>query len=66
MLSHLFLFFGSSGVPVDEVLRTGWTPLMYAGNFANVNAMKFLLERGADPNYHTGQQIFCHAPIFNT
>ena len=31
-------------------LRSGWTALMYACNYGNVEEVKLLLEKGADPN----------------
>ncbi|XP_070559476.1 ankyrin repeat, SAM and basic leucine zipper domain-containing protein 1-like [Ptychodera flava] len=40
------------GFPVDSILKTGWTALMYAASFSNCDIVKFLLDRGADPNFH--------------
>ena len=37
---------------VDTILSAGWTPLMYASNGGHKHIVHYLLERGADPNYH--------------
>lgn len=44
-----------TGVAVDEVLPSGWTALMYAGSAANCIVMKYLLDEGADPNFHCSE-----------
>ncbi|XP_006816395.1 ankyrin repeat, SAM and basic leucine zipper domain-containing protein 1-like [Saccoglossus kowalevskii] len=40
------------GVPVDSILKTGWTALMYAASFGSADIVKLLLDRGADANFH--------------
>ena len=47
-----------TGIPTDSVYSSGWTPLMYAANSANVECVQVLLEAGADPNFHKGKVIF--------
>ena len=47
-LFHSFL--SQKGIDLDMPLRSGWTALMYACNYGNVEAVKLLLEKGADPN----------------
>ena len=45
-------FISKTGVPVDqEFASTGWTALMHAGTMANITVMKYLLEKGANPNF---------------
>ncbi|XP_077985257.1 ankyrin repeat, SAM and basic leucine zipper domain-containing protein 1-like [Glandiceps talaboti] len=44
--------FIDKGVPVDSILKTGWTALMYAASFGSSDVVKLLLDRGADPNFH--------------
>lgn len=39
---------------VDTILMADWTALMFAANFGHKNIVKYLIERGADPNYHSG------------
>ena len=43
------------GFKVDTVLQTGWTGLMYAASGANVEVVKLLLDRGADPKFSKGK-----------
>ena len=43
------------GVAVDAILSADWTALMYAGNMAQFPVLQFLLENGANPNYHVGK-----------
>ena len=46
---------------VDEVLKPGWTGLMYAVNQGHVDLAKLLLDNGADVSYdkgmHTGKWL---------
>ncbi|XP_046357846.2 ankyrin repeat, SAM and basic leucine zipper domain-containing protein 1-like [Haliotis rufescens] len=39
------------GMNVDEVLKCGWTALMYAANSSNPKLVRFLLDKGANPNF---------------
>ncbi|XP_067684304.1 ankyrin repeat, SAM and basic leucine zipper domain-containing protein 1-like [Haliotis asinina] len=39
------------GMNVDEILKCGWTALMYAANSANPKLVRLLLDKGADPNF---------------
>jgi len=39
------------GLPVDEPMRHGWTALMFSVNYANVEAVQFLLQSGANPSH---------------
>lgn len=41
-----------SGVPVDQVLRSGWTALMYAASCGHWEAVELLLQEKANPNFH--------------
>ncbi|CAG2106423.1 unnamed protein product [Medioppia subpectinata] len=41
-----------SNVFVDTILTAGWTALMYASNSGHKLMVHYLLERGADPNFH--------------
>ncbi|XP_059113395.1 ankyrin repeat, SAM and basic leucine zipper domain-containing protein 1 isoform X2 [Peromyscus eremicus] len=40
-----------SGINVDSSFRYGWTPLMYAASVANVEMVRFLLDRGANASF---------------
>uniref|UniRef100_A0A8C5LD62 Ankyrin repeat, SAM and basic leucine zipper domain-containing protein 1 n=1 Tax=Jaculus jaculus TaxID=51337 RepID=A0A8C5LD62_JACJA len=40
-----------SGISVDSSFRYGWTPLMYAASIANVELVRFLLDRGANASF---------------
>ncbi|KAM7325447.1 hypothetical protein ACRRTK_015700 [Alexandromys fortis] len=40
-----------SGINVDSSFRYGWTPLMYASSVANVEMVRFLLDRGANASF---------------
>ncbi|XP_029421368.1 ankyrin repeat, SAM and basic leucine zipper domain-containing protein 1 isoform X2 [Nannospalax galili] len=40
-----------SGVSVDSSFQYGWTPLMYAASVANVELVRFLLDRGANASF---------------
>lgn len=42
----------NSGVPVDQVLRSGWTALMYAASTGRWEAVDYLLFEKANPNFH--------------
>ncbi|XP_048739519.1 ankyrin repeat, SAM and basic leucine zipper domain-containing protein 1-like [Ostrea edulis] len=44
--------FIEKGYNVNTVLKCGWTPLMYAANFAFPQIVKSLLDNGADPHHH--------------
>lgn len=39
-------------IPVDQVLRSGWTALMYAASGGQWKVVEYLLENGANPNFH--------------
>ncbi|XP_005100599.1 ankyrin repeat, SAM and basic leucine zipper domain-containing protein 1 [Aplysia californica] len=39
------------GICVDEALRHGWTALMFAGNYVQVEAVGLLLKHGANPKH---------------
>lgn len=41
-----------SGVPVSQVLRSGWTALMYAVSCGRWQVTEYLLENKANPNFH--------------
>ncbi|ESO84386.1 hypothetical protein LOTGIDRAFT_168837 [Lottia gigantea] len=43
------------GFPVDAILTSGWSVLMYAANSSNPDSVAFLLENGADPNFETNK-----------
>lgn len=45
-----------SGYKVNTVLKCGWTPLMYAASSALPQIVKFLIDNGADPHSHKGNQ----------
>jgi ankyrin repeat protein len=50
---------------VDTILSAGWTPLMYATNGGHKHIVDYLLERGADPNYHNGlSEPLSREPVF--
>jgi len=38
-------------MPVDSILQ-GWTPLMLAASNCNYDAMEYLIDKGANPNFH--------------
>lgn len=40
------------GVPVNQVLRSGWTALMYAASCGKHQVVEYLLEQQANPNFH--------------
>ncbi|XP_071540397.1 ankyrin repeat, SAM and basic leucine zipper domain-containing protein 1-like isoform X2 [Panulirus ornatus] len=40
------------GIAVDEILKSGWTCLMYACSCGKPQIVKFLLQQNADPNLH--------------
>lgn len=40
------------GVPVGQVLRSGWTALMYAASCGRWEVVQYLLEKDANPNFH--------------
>ena len=42
----------NSGIPVSQVLRSGWTALMYAASCGKSSVVKFLLENKANVNFH--------------
>ncbi|GFQ90271.1 ankyrin repeat, SAM and basic leucine zipper domain-containing protein 1 [Trichonephila clavata] len=42
----------SKDICVDAILKAGWTALMYASSSGQEKIVSFLLEKGADPNYH--------------
>ncbi|KAL5015305.1 hypothetical protein ScPMuIL_009575 [Solemya velum] len=44
--------FLEKGMLVDSILKCGWTGLMYAASTANFSVVTFLLEAGADANFH--------------
>lgn len=39
-------------------LDSGWTPLMHACFHAQDKIVKYLLDMGADPNLHSGEEVF--------
>ena len=41
-----------SGTLVDQILRSGWTALMYASSSGQWEIVEYLLEQGANPNFH--------------
>ncbi|CAH1265806.1 ASZ1 [Branchiostoma lanceolatum] len=41
-----------AGLDPDVVLSSKWTPLMYAAQGSHRTILEFLLEKGADPNFH--------------
>ncbi|XP_074646008.1 ankyrin repeat, SAM and basic leucine zipper domain-containing protein 1-like [Tubulanus polymorphus] len=43
------------GINADVVLKSGWTPLMYAASCANYELVCLLLTWGADANFHKDQ-----------
>lgn len=43
-------YFADRGVAIDSKDSNGITPLYHAASRGNVNCMRLLLERGADPN----------------
>lgn len=44
--------FITSGVMVDQILRSGWTALMYAASCGQPKAVDYLVENLASPNFH--------------
>ncbi|MBS0195707.1 MAG: ankyrin repeat domain-containing protein [Planctomycetes bacterium] len=44
-------------VPFGPDARPGWTPLMFAMAKADVEAVRFLIENGADPSYATKEGV---------
>jgi ankyrin repeat/SAM/basic leucine zipper domain-containing protein 1 len=38
-------------MPVDSILQ-GWTPLMFAASNCEYDAMEYLIDKGASPNFH--------------
>ncbi|KAG7197155.1 hypothetical protein KM043_007238 [Ampulex compressa] len=42
---------------INGVICTGWTPLLYAASAANVEAVRYLLINGADPDKHGGYEV---------
>lgn len=42
----------SNDINVDTILKSGWTGLMYACSVGHADITKYLLQRGADPNFH--------------
>ncbi len=55
------------GLPVDTSDDLGMTPLMYAIENGNLKSIKYLLSKGADPNFadNSGQTALHHACINN-
>lgn len=43
--------FIEKGIPVDSVLKAGWTALMYACSCGHHEIVKYLLEKKANPNF---------------
>lgn len=41
-----------SGVPVSQVLRSGWTALMYAASCGRWQVTGYLLDKTSNPNFH--------------
>ncbi|XP_066964496.1 ankyrin repeat, SAM and basic leucine zipper domain-containing protein 1-like isoform X1 [Macrobrachium rosenbergii] len=40
------------GIAVDQILKSGWTCLMYACSCAKPHVVQYLLQQNADPNLH--------------
>ncbi|XP_068237919.1 ankyrin repeat, SAM and basic leucine zipper domain-containing protein 1-like [Palaemon carinicauda] len=40
------------GIAVDQILKSGWTCLMYASSCAKPHIVQYLLQQNADPNLH--------------
>lgn len=47
----------NSGVDVDIILKSNWTPLMYASNAGHPEIVEYLLERGANVNYNKAEMF---------
>ena len=45
------------GVCVDQALRLGWSALMFACSNGQPHAVKLLLGKGANPNFHKGRNM---------
>ena len=44
--------FTTNRVAVDQILRSGWTALMYAASCGQSKAVDYLVENLASPNFH--------------
>lgn len=51
-------FLAAEGFDIDSINTSGGTPLMYAALNANVNAVKFLCERGADSRKRVKLEVY--------
>ena len=54
----IILLLFATGIPIDYVMRSGWTALMHAAREASDNVVELLLDRGANANYQKGQFNF--------
>ncbi|XP_072038853.1 ankyrin repeat, SAM and basic leucine zipper domain-containing protein 1-like isoform X1 [Amphiura filiformis] len=46
------------GLQVDCDLQAGWTALMYAASKGHTDIVKFLLDKGADPNFNRASYMY--------
>lgn len=49
------------GVEVDCMLKAGWTALMYAASCGQAEMVKYLLDQGANPDFHKAS--FMYSPL---
>lgn len=48
------IIFCYAGINADTILKSGWTGLMYACSVGHGDITEYLLQKGADPNFHHG------------
>ncbi|XP_071510006.1 ankyrin repeat, SAM and basic leucine zipper domain-containing protein 1-like [Diadema antillarum] len=53
--------FIAKGMAVDCMLKAGWTALMYAASCGQPAVVRYLLEKGADPNFNRAS--FMYSPL---
>lgn len=44
-----------TGVAVDQVLKGGWTCLMFASSSGRPQVVEYILQQGANSNMHKGE-----------
>lgn len=58
-----------TGVAVDQVLKGGWTCLLFASSSGQPQVVDYVLQQGANPNMHKGewtQPQFLETNNYNT